>query len=189
MQGSQIYKLPDDRPTVFTAGHGSRSADELASLLADAGVRAVADVRRFPHSRRHPQHDRTALAERLAAEGIDYAGLGEGLGGRVPETLPPERSPNGAWREPGFRRYADYMATAPFQRAFAELEALAREKPTALLCAERLWWQCHRRLLADQLSVRGWRVIHLLEPGKSGPHELTPWARVEKGALVYPSLG
>lgn len=187
MQASETDARASDL-TMFTAGHGSRSAGELISMLSDAGVGAVADVRRFPHSRRHPQHDGRALAESLAAAQIRYEWLGEGLGGRVPETLPPGRSPNGAWREPAFRRYADYMASAPFARAFAALEALGGETPTALLCAERLWWQCHRRLIADRLVVAGWRVVHLLEPGKRALHELTPWARADEGVLVYPSL-
>ena len=174
--------------SVFSVGHGSRAAAELVLLLREAGALQLADVRRFPHSRRHPQHDGAALARTLAEAGIRYAWLGEGLGGRVPETVPPERSRNAAWREPAFRRYADAMATPAFQAAFAELEALARGAPTALLCSERLWWQCHRRLLADLLSVRGWRVLHLLEAGKTAVHELTPWARLEDGELVYPAL-
>ena len=116
MQACEVRATTDLEPTMFTAGHGSRSADELVSMLSEAGVGAVADVRRFPHSRRHPQHDGRALAASLAAAGIRYEWLGEGLGGRVPETLPPGRSPNGAWREPAFRRYADYMASAPFER-------------------------------------------------------------------------
>jgi uncharacterized protein (DUF488 family) len=174
--------------TVYTAGHGSRAAADLVRLLREAGVGLVADVRRFPHSRRHPQHDGAAMERSLAEAGIRYAWLGAGLGGRVPETVPPERSRNGAWREPGFRRYADAMATAGFQTAFHELETLAGTAPTAVLCSERLWWQCHRRLLADLLAVRGWRVRHLVEPGGTAPHELTPWARVEDGALVYPAL-
>jgi uncharacterized protein (DUF488 family) len=157
-------------------------------LLRDAEIGLVADVRRFPHSRRHPQHDGAAMERSLADAGIRYAWFGEGLGGRVPETVPPERSRNRAWREPAFRRYADAMAGAAFRAAFAELEALARASPTAILCSERLWWQCHRRLLADLLTVRGWRVSHLLEPGKTAPHELAPWARVEDGELCYPGL-
>jgi len=189
MPSSGIYKLPaPDGPTVFSVGHGSRSLEELLELLRGAGVAAIADVRRFPHSRRHPQHDGAALTRGLAEGGIGYRWLGEGLGGRVPESVPPERSPNTAWREPAFRRYADYMATPRFGEAFATLESLARAQATAVLCAERLWWQCHRRLLADALTVRGWRVLHLLEAGKTTPHELTPWARVEGGALVYPAL-
>jgi uncharacterized protein (DUF488 family) len=173
---------------IYSVGHGSRSSPELVLLLREAGIGLVADVRRFPHSRRHPQHDGAALERSLAQAGIRYAWLGEGLGGRVPETVPPERSRNGAWREPAFRRYADAMATPAFREAFAGLEALARTAPTAILCAERLWWQCHRRLLADLLAVRRWRVLHLLEPGKTTPHELTPWARVENGELSYPAL-
>jgi uncharacterized protein (DUF488 family) len=189
MPSSGIYNLPGrDAPAVFSVGHGSRSLAELLGVLRGAGVAAIADVRRFPHSRRHPQHDGAALARGLGEAGIAYHWLGEGLGGRVPESVPPGRSPNTAWREPAFRRYADYMATPRFREAFATLEALARAQPTAVMCAERLWWQCHRRLLADALAVRGWRVLHLLEPGKTTPHELTPWARVEDGALVYPAL-
>jgi uncharacterized protein (DUF488 family) len=175
-------------PEVYAVGHGSRSGPELVLLLREAGVGLVADVRRFPHSRRHPQHDGAAMERGLAEAGIRYAWLGEALGGRVPETVPPERSRNGAWREPAFRRYADAMGTETFGAAFAELESLARASPTAILCSERLWWQCHRRLLADLLAVRGWRVSHLLEHGKTAPHELTPWARVEDGALSYPAL-
>ena len=124
----------------------------------------------------------------LAEAGVGYTWLGAELGGRVPETVPAERSRNAAWREPAFRRYADAMANPRFHAAFAQLEALAREAPVAVLCSERLWWRCHRRLLADLFCVHGWRVVHLLEPDKTTAHELTPWARVVDGDLVYPSL-
>lgn len=175
--------------TVFSVGHSTRSAEELARLLQGAGVQRLVDVRRHPGSRRHPQHARDALAASLPAAGIDYRWLGEGLGGRQPETLPPERSPNRAWSEPAFRRYADAMATPGFRAAFAELEARAAERPTAVMCAEKLWWRCHRRLLADLLVVRGWRVVHLLEPGRSQEHTLSGWARVSpEGELTYPGL-
>jgi uncharacterized protein (DUF488 family) len=177
-----------EKGIVFTLGHGSRSADELVAVVTGAGVARVADVRRFPHSRRHPQHDRAALERTLHGAGIEYAWFGEELGGRMPETVPAERSRNGAWREPGFRRYADAMTAPPFRIAFGHLEALAREAPTAVLCSERLWWQCHRRLLADLFHVRGWEVRHLLEPGKAMPHELTPWAQPEGDTLTYPAL-
>jgi uncharacterized protein (DUF488 family) len=173
---------------VFTAGHGSRTGEELVRLVAEARVARVADVRRFPHSRRHPQHDAVAMERSLAGAGVGYTWLGAELGGRVPETVAPERSRNAAWREPAFRRYADRMATPRFRAAFAGLEALAREAPLAVLCSERLWWQCHRRLLADLFCVRGWRVVHLLEPAKTSVHQLTPWARLVDGDLVYPSL-
>jgi uncharacterized protein (DUF488 family) len=174
--------------SIYTVGHGSRSAEELAALASGAGIARIADVRRFPHSRRHPQHDRSALERTLAGAGIEYTWFGTELGGRMPETVPPERSRNGAWREPAFRRYADAMEAPPFRIALGHLEALAREAPTVLLCSERLWWQCHRRILADLFHVRGWEVLHLLEPGKTMPHELTPWAHPEGDTVTYPAL-
>lgn len=178
----------EEPKTVWTLGHGSRAAAELVELAASAGLARIADVRRYPQSRRHPQHDRAALEATLRAARIEYVWLGTELGGRVPEIVPPSRSHNGAWREPAFRRYADAMETPPFRIAFGHLESLARDAPTALLCSERLWWQCHRRLLADLFQVRGWRVQHLLEPDKTMPHELTPWARPEGDGVTYPAL-
>ncbi len=145
-------------------------------------------MRRFPSSRRHPQHDRGALERTLQAANIRYAWLGTALGGRVPQSLPAERSPNRAWTVEGFRNYADGMVRPEFAAAIEKLELLAREVPTALLCAERLWWKCHRRLLADLFVIRGWRVVHLLEPGKATDHELAGWARVRDGVLCYPGL-
>ena len=173
---------------IYTVGHSTRSADELLALLQDAGVRELVDVRRFPASRRHPQHNRGALEGSLAAAGIAYRFLGESLGGRVPQRVPTAASRNNGWNVPAFRYYADAMPAPEFQGGLARLEADARQRPTAVLCAERLWWQCHRRLIADALTVRGWTVVHLLEPGKSQEHRLTEFARVEDGALIYPAL-
>jgi len=177
------------RDTVFTVGHSTRSAEDLIGLLREAGVEQIVDVRRHPGSRRNPQHGREALAAALERQGLHYLWLGEGLGGRQPETLPPERSPNRAWREPAFRRYADAMTTPSFREAFARLEARAAQAPAGVMCAEKLWWRCHRRLLADLLHVRGWRVVHLLEPGRRVEHALSPWARLSpEGELHYPAL-
>jgi uncharacterized protein (DUF488 family) len=173
---------------IYSAGHSTRSAEELVELLDDACVRTLADVRRFPSSRRHPQFEKDALDEWLGYNRIRYVWLGESLGGRRAEVVPVEKSANRAWTEAAFRHYADAMATPEFQAGFGELEALARETPTAFLCAERLWWQCHRRLLADLLVVRGWTVVHLLEPGKASEHALSEWARVQDGVLTYPAL-
>jgi uncharacterized protein (DUF488 family) len=174
--------------SIYTLGHSTRSESELIALLHDAGVAAVADVRRFPASRRHPQHNRGALERTLPAAGIAYVWLGEALGGRVRQTVSPERSHNTGWTVPAFRYYADAMSTPAFRAGFAELEALAAAQPTAFMCAERLWWSCHRRLIADRLTVRGWLVVHLFDPGHRRPHTLTEFARIVDGELTYPSL-
>jgi uncharacterized protein (DUF488 family) len=175
-------------PTIHTIGHSTRAADELLALLRDTGMRGLADVRRFPSSRRHPQHNRGALERTLADAGVAYEWLGETLGGRVRQRVPTAESRNNGWDVAAFRSYADAMTTPEFHAGLAQLEARARQQPTAVMCAERLWWQCHRRLIADALTVRGWNVVHLLEPGKSHTHRLTEFARIEDGVLVYPAL-
>ena len=172
---------------VFTAGHSTRTIEELVALLDGAGVRAVADVRRFPASRRHPHFAREALAASLEAAGIAYHWLGASLGGRMRETIPADRSPNGAWKVAAFRHYADALDSPEVTAGLARLEEIAAAMPTAFLCAERLWWQCHRRIVADALHVRGWHVVHLLEPGKRDVHALPDFARVERGRLTYPA--
>ncbi len=174
--------------TVYTAGHSTRSLDELALLLESAGVKALADIRRFPSSRRHPQHNRGELERGLASRGVIYEWFGEELGGRRRQIVPPEESPNRAWQVAAFRNYADAMATSGFLAAVERLEALALRVPTAFLCAEKLWWECHRRLLADLMVARNWRVVHLLDPGSRQDHRLTEWARIEDGAVRYPAL-
>lgn len=170
-------------PTIYTIGHSTRSAEEFLELLQPAGVTLVADVRAFPSSRRHPQFNGPALAEYLRGAGIGYRHL-PGLGGR---RSPVPGSPNGGWHETAFQGYADHMATPEFQRALADLETAARETPTAIMCAEAVWWRCHRRLIADALVVRGWTVEHLgIGDGPAG-HELTEFAVTGPGrALTYP---
>ena len=173
---------------VHTAGHGTRSAEELGILLRQAAISLVADVRSFPGSRRNPQHARGGLERWLPEQGIRYVWLGQSLGGRRPAIRRPEESLNAAWLEPAFRNYADYLGTAEGIAGLGELEALARGTPTAMLCAERLFWRCHRRIIADALFARGWCVVHLLEPGKSQGHTLTPWAHVLDSVVTYPAL-
>ena len=175
-------------PTLYTAGHSTRTLEELVTLFREAGVMTMADVRRFPASRRHPWFHRDHLETGLPRAGIRYVWLGESLGGRRREIVPAERSPNRAWQVAAFRHYADALETPEVQDGVAKLETLARTTPTAVVCAERLWWQCHRRVLSDLMLVRGWTVVHLLEPGKSAPHRLTEWARIEGGRLSYPAL-
>jgi len=168
---------------VCTVGHGARSIDTFLAILAEAGVDTLIDVRRFPGSRRHPQFGADALAAGLAARGIGYAHL-EALGGR--RSAAPG-SPNGGWENAAFRGYADHMATASFAGGLGELEALAAAEPTAVMCAEALWWQCHRRLVADALLARGWAVDHIGADGGIVAHELTPFAVVADGRLAYPA--
>ena len=174
--------------TIYTVGHSTRAIGELIEMLNGAGVGQLVDVRRFPSSRRYPQFDRAALERSTAEAGIAYHFLGDRLGGRVAESVPAERSRNAAWQVAAFRHYADAMAAPPFQAGIAALETLAHEQATAFMCAERLWWSCHRRLIADYLTVRGWSVVHLIDPTTRHPHELPEFARVVDGELSYPAL-
>lgn len=169
---------------VFTVGHSTRSLEAFVALLAEAGVAVVADVRRFPASRRHPQFNATALAGTLPGHGVGYRHF-EALGGRRD---PRPDSPNTLWKEAGFRGYADYAATAPGRAALQELEALTRTKTCAVMCAEALWWQCHRRIVTDYLLAAGFDVRHILGPGKIDTAEMTPGARIgDDGTILYPA--
>jgi uncharacterized protein (DUF488 family) len=167
---------------VYTVGHSTRSEAELLGILRPQDITAIADVRAFPGSRRHPQFKREQLAQWLPQAGIDYFHM-PALGGR---RKPREHSPNQGWREPAFRAYADHMATHEFAAGLALLEQLAHSRATAIMCAEAVWWRCHRRLIADALTARGWMVCHL---GSAAPqrHELTPFAHLgEDDVLTYP---
>ncbi len=150
-------------------------------MLGEAGVGALVDVRSAPGSRRHPQFGQAALVASLAEAGIAYIHL-RGLGGRREAATD---SPHVALKVDAFRGYADHMTSAEFATDYARLDALARENATAFMCAETLWWGCHRRLLADRLTADGWTVVHLLAPGKSEPHRMWDIARVADGRLVY----
>lgn len=154
-------------------------------MLGEAGIAQLVDVRRFAGSRRNPQFSPLAMAPALAQAGVEYVPMPE-LGGRRP---PQPDSPNGAWRVAAFRGYADYMAMPEFERARARLMQLANTAPTVVMCAEAVWWQCHRRLIADDFVARGWEVLHLMAPGKVQPHPLNPAARMCDGVLRYPAVG
>jgi len=172
-------------PTVFTIGHSTQSVDAFIALLTGNGVTQVVDVRRFPASRRHPQFAREALADALGRAGIAYEWLPE-LGGR---RAPRADSRNSGWRNDGFRGYADYMETPAFADAAERLMHLARRRPTAYMCAEHAWQQCHRGLISDYLKVAGWQVLHILSSGKTQPHPFTEPARVVDGSLTYAAQG
>ena len=173
---------------IWTIGHSNRSAVELLELLRASEIEAVADVRRFPVSRRFPQHGRARLEPALREAGIDYTFLGRELGGRLEPTLPVERSANAALREPAFRAYADALDSPEVQGGLVRLEQLARTRRSAFLCAEKDWHDCHRRILSDVLTARGWRVVHLTGPAAQELHTLDPRARVEAGRVRYPTL-
>jgi uncharacterized protein (DUF488 family) len=171
-----------EAPVVYTIGHSTRSLAEFIEILKGFAVALVADVRTVPRSRHNPQFNRETLPRDLAAAGIGYVHLPRLGGLRHPQ----KDSPNQGWRSPAFRGFADYLGTPEFEAGLAELLELARERLTALMCAEAVPWRCHRSLIADALAVKGVRVEHILGPDKAQPHRLTPFARVEAGRLTYP---
>jgi uncharacterized protein (DUF488 family) len=172
-------------PTIWTLGHSTRTLEAFLELLAAHELQAIADVRRFPGSKRHPHFAREALETSLPAAGVDYQWFPE-LGGR---RRPRADSPNTAWRNEAFRGYADYMQTAAFIEGIARLLALAERSRTAMMCSELLWWRCHRSLVSDALKARGWRVLHVLDTSPAKEHPWTPPARIVQGRLDYSTPG
>ena len=170
--------------TIFTIGHSTQPLEPFLEALAAHRIELVADVRRFPASRRHPQFGQTRLAESLAAAGVAYRHFPD-LGGR---RTPRPDSRNSAWREAGFRGYADYMETAAFAEALARLTDEAGARRTAVMCAELLWRSCHRGLVADRLKAGGHEVIHIISATRTEPHPFTSAARIVNGELTYTSL-
>ena len=171
--------------TIFTIGHGTRSTEELAEALTAAGVRLLVDVRRFPGSRRNPQFAREVLERSLPALGVEYDWRGEELGGR--RSAPTDHvSRHVAWRTNAFRAYADYMDTDDFRTALDRLRSDAARTSAAVMCAETLWWKCHRRLISDALVIAGEEVVHIHDATTRDTHELSEWARAdEEGKIVY----
>ncbi len=167
--------------TIWTIGHSTHPLEKFLGLLDGYGIKAVADVRRFPGSRRYPQFAQDALEQTLPAHGIGYRWLPK-LGGRR-RVLPD--SPNTGWRNASFRGYADYLASGEFAEGLHELLAFAAPQPTTLMCAEVLWWRCHRSLIADVLRCRGVEVIHILDAVHSTVHPFTSPARIVDGELSY----
>ena len=167
---------------IWTIGHSTRSIDEFISLLAQNEIKLLVDVRAFPGSKRYPQFNKDALAESLNAPGIRYEHFPE-LGGK---RKPKPDSRNTAWRNASFRGYADCMETEQFQKGIERLLDVAAEAgPTAIMCAEAVWWRCHRSLIADYLKARGVEVLHVLGANKVEPHPYTSAARIVNGELSY----
>lgn len=169
--------------TVYTIGHSNHAAEVFFGLLEAHAIRTLADVRAIPGSRRHPHFGRDALTSSCRERGIAYRWL-PALGGRR-RGRKDRPSPHVGWEVAAFRAYADYMDTPEFAAALGELEREATAAPTAFCCAEALWWQCHRRLIADRLTVQGWTVLHIDSGGHTRQHALPDFARVEGGRLVY----
>ena len=174
--------MPGPTRTIYTVGHSTRTLDELCRILQAHGVRAVADVRLIPRSRRYPHFNDDALAVSLPGHGIEYHPF-KSLGGR---RRPRKDSPNGAWRNESFRGYADFLQTPAFEAALGELMELAERVPTTTMCAEAVPWRCHRSLISDALLVRGWTVLDVTSAKKATAHKLPAFARVEGLRVTYP---
>ena len=171
---------------IFTIGHSSHSMDRFLDLLQQHGIEALVDIRRFPGSRKHPHFSRENLVGTLPGHGIEYHWL-EALGGRRHRKKTDPPSPNPGLRDQSFRNYADYMATDGFQQGVAKLLEIAGNRRTAIMCAEGLYWQCHRRLVSDHLLANGVGVQHILPNGEVKPHMLTAGAKVVDGQATYPA--
>jgi uncharacterized protein (DUF488 family) len=178
-------KAPKTISRIWTIGHSTRKIDIFLSLLRENGIKLLADVRMFPGSKRYPQFGREALAKSLGEHGIRYEHFPE-LGGR--RKAKPD-SKNTSWRNESFRGYADYMETDDFRNGVARLVDIANQSgPTAIMCAEAVWWRCHRSLISDYLKAHGIEVIHILDEKKTEPHPFTSAAKIVEGALSYKAL-
>lgn len=170
--------------TVWTVGHSTRSAEEFAQILLAHEIQVLVDVRSFPGSRRYPQFNRAALGESLEQVGIEYKHEPR-LGGR---RTPRADSHNTAWKNASFRAYADHMESEEFRKGVKDLLELAAKSRTAVMCAESLWWRCHRSLISDYLKAEGHSVIHILDQTKSEEHPFTSAVRIVDGKLTYRGL-
>jgi uncharacterized protein (DUF488 family) len=171
----------------FTIGHATRSLAAFVELLNEAEVRLVVDVRTAPRSRTNPQFDRETLSDSLATFGIEYQHIA-GLGGLRPRQKQIPTGTNAFWQNQSFHNYADYAMSREFQSGFDELRGLGHAKSCAIMCAETLWWRCHRRIIADYLLAAGEMVFHILGPGHFEKAHMTPAAkRRPDGVLIYPA--
>ena len=177
-------ELLDRELTIWTVGHSTRSIEEFNQILTSHQIKTLVDLRTFPGSRRYPQFNKPELAESLEAIGIQYVHQPK-LGGR--RKARPD-SKNTAWNNEGFRGYADHMETPEFQQGIDELLKLASLQATTVMCAEAVWWRCHRSLISDYLKAAGVKVLHILGEKKIEEHPYTPVARIVDGRLSYEGL-
>lgn len=171
----------NQQKTIFTVGHSTHSAVEFLHILQAYHIEQLVDVRRFPGSRKFPWFNQEVLKSNLNENGISYVHL-KSLGGR---RKPNSESENTEWRHPAFRAYADFMESEEFKTGIQELELLATEKVTCIMCSEVLWWRCHRSMISDYLKANNWEVLHILSKEKSSEHPFTQPAKVVNGALTY----
>ena len=170
---------------LFTIGHSTHPLERFLALLAQHGIEALVDIRRFPGSRKFPQFNQDDLASALQKAGIDYYWL-EALGGRRRKRRDGSSTGNLGLHNAGFRNYADYMLTGDFRDGVEKLLEVARQNQTAIMCAEGLFWQCHRRLVSDFLVANGVAVQHIMPNGELRPHKLANGAVIESGQVTYP---
>lgn len=172
-------------PTLFTIGHSSRSIHSFIALLKHTGIQAVVDVRSLPRSRSHPHFDQHHLPALLAEHGIEYVHIAA-LGGRRPREPDVDPTINAYWTNRSFHNYADYALSEPFRQGLQTLVEFGRTRRCAIMCAEAVWWRCHRRIITDYLIRRRCKVRHILSPGKITEGSLTPGAVLTPGGLHYP---
>lgn len=173
-------KEPGEK-TIWTIGHSTRSMEELLAILHSFNIQLVADIRSYPGSKRYPHFNKEALEVILPKNNIEYIHL-KNLGGR---RKPNQLSTNTAWRNEAFRGYADYMETNDFKSGVDELQKLAKDKRTAYMCSEAVWWRCHRSLVSDYLKSQGWEVFHIMGEDKAEEHPYTSAANFANGKLTY----
>ncbi|MDT7829472.1 DUF488 domain-containing protein [Pricia sp. S334] len=176
-----IVEPEQKEKTIWTIGHSTHSLDEFIQMLQSSQIELVADVRRFPGSRKYPHFNQEALQGSLRENAIEYRHF-EALGGRR-KARP--NSKNTVWRNASFQGYADYMETPAFKDAISELETVASKRRTAYLCSEAVWWRCHRSMISDLLKYQGWEVNHIMGVGKETEHPYTGPANIKGKRLTY----
>lgn len=167
--------------TIYTIGHSTHSIKEFIEILFSFDIKMIADIRRFPGSRKFPQFDQDNLKQSLQEVGIQYLHLVD-LGGRRKAD---KNSKNIRWNNESFRGYADYMETKQFQNAVEELQDVAQNLTTAYMCSEVLWWRCHRSMVSDYLKAKGWTVVHIISKDKAQEHKFTQPARIVENKVFY----
>ncbi len=167
---------------LFTIGHSTHPIERFLELLGMHRVALLTDVRSFPSSRRWPHFNQADLARSLERAGLEYRWM-KSLGGRRHGVRPD--TPHTAWTHPAFRSYADYMESEEFAAGLGELTGFASGVRTAIMCSEGLWWRCHRRIISDNLVIRGWTIEHIMPDGKLTAHRLAEFASVDDGRLIY----